>query len=75
MTKGEVLEKERRLCRLHARMTQLNDRRNRAKKQLAMLRDITEETYQSIKEIEADIGDVSINISILETTLRKAREQ
>lgn len=75
MTKGELLEKERRLCRLHARAAQLNDRRNRAKKQLAMLRDITEETYRSIEEIEADIGDVSINISILETTLRKAREQ
>ena len=75
MTKGELLEKERRLSRLHARAAQLNDRRNRAKKQLAILRDITEETYRSIKEIEADIGDVSINISILETTLRKAREQ
>ena len=75
MTKKELLEKERRLSRLHARAARLNDRRNRAKKQLAILRELTEETYQSIKEIEADMGDVNSNISILEITLRKAREQ
>lgn len=75
MTKEELLEKERKLNRLHARMARLNGRRNSAKQQLAMLRDIVGETHRAIEEIEADIGDVSINISILETTLRKAREQ
>lgn len=75
MTKEELLEKERKLCRLHARAAKLNDRRNRAKQQLAMLRKITEETCQSIKELEVDIDDVRVNISILEMTLRKAREQ
>lgn len=75
MTKEELLEKERKLCRLHARAAKLNDRRNRAKSQLAMLRKVTEETYQSIKELEVDIEDVRVNISILETTLRQAREQ
>lgn len=75
MTKEELLEKERKLCRLHARAAKLNDRRNRAKSQLAMLRKITEETYQSIKELEVDIDDVRVNISILETTLRQARER
>lgn len=75
MTKGELLEKERKLCHLHARAAKLNDRRNRAKSQLAMLRKITEETYQSIKELEVDIDDVRVNISILETTLRQARER
>ena len=75
MTKEELLEKERELNRLHARIARLNDRRNSTKQQLAMLRDIVGETHRAIKEIEADIGDVSIDISILETTLRKAREQ
>lgn len=75
MTKEELLEKERELNRLHARAARLNGRRNSAKQQLAMLRDIVGETHRAIEEIEADIGDVSINISILETTLRKAREQ
>ena len=56
-------------------MARLNCRRNSAKQQLAMLREIVGETHRAIEEIEADIGDVSINISILETTLRKAREQ
>lgn len=75
MTKEELLEKERELNRLHARMARLNDRRNSAKQQLAMLRDIVGETRRAIEEIEVDIGDVGINISMLETTLRKAREQ
>lgn len=75
MTKEELLEKERELNRLHARAAQLNHRRNRAKQQLAMLRDIVGETRRAIEEIEVNIGDVGINISMLETTLRKAREQ
>lgn len=75
MTKEEELEKQRELSRLHARAARLNGRRNSAKRQLAMLREIVGETHRAIEEIEADLGDVGIEISILETTLRQARER